>query len=571
MLPSPLTIPPVGAVAAAGPAAAIGDGRQAAFQRALQSLVGQSVTGEVLSRFNDGSFMVNVAEHAVRMQLPADASVGSHLPLTVLSAEPRATFELRQASSSNVVLYGEAPAGTDDLYSPPHPSGAGLNPQASSTPAALARVALPGQGSTTAMPAESAPTAGSLPPTSAGAPSSAATISAGSMPGAAAPATAWSADTAALVSATVAARSGAGPATNASTSAAVNSAGTPASAATAAPDPRASGSASLTPPTALPPASVPGALLAAGAMLNAAPSRNTRTPLAATDTAHAASVGAADEEHGAAALSSHGGASISSGQASSQTSRAQHSAASLLGKAPLTALADLPALDAGTSQPELSPAARILGKLLNQPAAASAEPLQGKTPLFNRTEAHPAQLAQTLQNSIEDSGLFYESHLAAWSRGERTLEQLQREPQMQQLQRPDTAGQPDRSSAQQINQQLLSHEQGRVQWQGEAWPGTPMHWQIQRDSEHGSDGRGGSDAAPAPVWRSQLRLRFAALGELSVAITMVGQQVHLQLQTDQASSTNTLRTQAGTLEQAMSAAGINLASLQIEQGDQHDG
>src|SRR5574343_212003 len=136
MLPSPLTIAPVGAVSAASPAAAIGDGRQAAFQRALQSLVGQSVTGEVLSRFNDGSFMVNVAEHAVRMQLPADAGVGSRLPLTVLSAEPRATFELAQPSSS-VVLYGEAhvPAGTGALYRPQSSSAAPASSPSSTTPA----------------------------------------------------------------------------------------------------------------------------------------------------------------------------------------------------------------------------------------------------------------------------------------------------------------------------------------------------------------------------------------------------------------------------------------------------
>ncbi|HSP58322.1 MAG TPA: flagellar hook-length control protein FliK, partial [Halomonas sp.] len=42
----------------------------------------------------------------------------------------------------------------------------------------------------------------------------------------------------------------------------------------------------------------------------------------------------------------------------------------------------------------------------------------------------PAQVAERLQGSVRDSGLFYESHVARWYRGELPREQLQREPQM---------------------------------------------------------------------------------------------------------------------------------------------
>ncbi|MYN44257.1 flagellar hook-length control protein FliK [Pseudoduganella sp. FT93W] len=518
MLPNSLTIPPVGAVAVASPAVAIGDGRQAAFQRALQSLVGQSVTGEVLSRFNDGSFMVNVAEHAVRMQLPADASVGSRLPLTVLSAEPRATFELNQPSSS-VVLYGDAhaPAGTGDLYTPASAGGASAS---ASTASALA--------------------AGSHPATSsaAGGQNSAATAAAS-----AAPASSAASAAAAAAANTPASNAAGNPAALAGAAAQLASAAA-AFPALAASVMAASGPASSRPTT--PPSALP-----AGSDDEIAPG----LPRPASGAATAAAAGAA------------GG---------SQATRGHSAAASLLGKAPLTPLAELPGLDAGTSQPELSNAAKILGSVLSQPAAASALPLLGKTALFSQGAPEPARLAQTLQSTIEDSGLFYESHVAAWSRGERTLEQLQREPQMQQAQRAadhgnDAAGIPDRTAAQQINQQLLTHEQGRVQWQGEAWPGQPMQWEIQRQTEREPRGRNGAEAEATPIWRSSLRLRFAALGELSATITLVGQQVHLQLQTDDAASGATLRAQAGVLEQAMAAAGIPLTSCQIQDGDDHDG
>lgn len=512
MLPSPLTIAPVGAVSAASPAVAIGDGRQAAFQRALQSLVGQSVTGEVLSRFNDGSFMVNVAEHAVRMQLPADAGVGSRLPLTVLSAEPRATFELAQPSSS-VVLYGEAhvPAGTGDLYRPQSGSAA----PASSSPSAPAAPA----GNAAGSPGASSAAAGSA-------------------------------------SAQAAAASLAGDAAESAASARL-----------AAPPFAGAQPASTAAQLASMAAAYPALAAAAAASATAA----SRSPTAASPLLPASDDAAEGASSAGSAPASAGGAA-----SASQSSRAHSAGASLLGKAPLTPAAQLPGLDAGTSQPELSSAARILGSLLSQPAAASALPLLGKAALFSQGAPEPAQLAQTLQNTIEESGLFYESHVAAWSRGERTLEQLQREPQMQQARLPatasgETAAVPDRSAAQQINQQLLTHEQGRVQWQGEAWPGQPMQWEIRRQNEREARGRSAGEQDATPVWRSNLRLRFAELGELNASITLVGQQIHLQLQTDDAASGATLRAQAGVLEQAMAAAGIPLSSCQINDGDAHDG
>lgn len=523
MLPTSLTIPPVGAVAATGPAVAIGDGRQAAFQRALQSLVGQSVTGEVLARFQDGSFMVNVAEHGVRMQLPADASIGSRLPLTVLSAEPRASFELHQPSAS-VVLYGEAHAsdGTADLYSPtPHASPAGS--------------AQPGVPTTS--------NAGAASSAFAQAAASTATNTPGSNPASPGTGTQLPGGT------------GATPPAGMAAQLASNVAANPAN-----------------------PALVASLLAAAGTL---ASQRSTLSAKLASPagTAAADSAGRFASDSGApGGLASAASAAPHAASAGNAAARAHSSAASLLGKAPLTPLAELPGLDAGTAQPELSGAARMLGSLLSQPNSASALPLLGKTALFGHAAPDPAQLAQTLQSSIEESGLFYESHLAAWARGERSLEQLQREPQMQSAQAAAPQGSapegtpPDRAAAQQINQQLLVQEQGRLQWQGESWPGQPIQWEIQRQpGPDQREGRSGSDDAPATIWRSSLRLRFAALGQLSATITMVGQQVHLQLLTDVDDSAATLRAQAPALSGSMEAAGIPLSSLSIARDDSHDG
>ncbi len=85
---------PPTSVDAARPVAVIGDARQELYQRALQRLVGQSLQGQVLSRYTDGSFLVKFADTAARVILPPGTEVGDSLPLTLVSAQPRPTFYL---------------------------------------------------------------------------------------------------------------------------------------------------------------------------------------------------------------------------------------------------------------------------------------------------------------------------------------------------------------------------------------------------------------------------------------------------------------------------------------------
>ncbi|MFD2196837.1 flagellar hook-length control protein FliK, partial [Halomonas beimenensis] len=78
----------------------------------------------------------------------------------------------------------------------------------------------------------------------------------------------------------------------------------------------------------------------------------------------------------------------------------------------------------------LSGTARTIGDLLVRfPAPASA--VSPAAPLMAAGEtAAPALLAQRIEGSIRDSGLFYESHLARWYQGKLPPSQLMREPQM---------------------------------------------------------------------------------------------------------------------------------------------
>jgi len=205
--------------------------------------------------------------------------------------------------------------------------------------------------------------------------------------------------------------------------------------------------------------------------------------------------------------------------------------------------------------------------------------INGKAPLSAGGPPDTGKLSQGLQRALGDSGLFYESHVAEWAEGKRSLQDLQREPQMQRQGAAQGAGQsqadavakalagPDLSAAQMINQQLHTHEQGKVMWQGEAWPGQQMQWLVERDQqgEAGDKGgrREGRDGEADPVWRSGVRFRFPMLGKVAANVTLVGDQVHIAVQSGSEDTAATLRAWASALQQAMDAAGAPLTSLAI--------
>lgn len=248
-------------------------------------------------------------------------------------------------------------------------------------------------------------------------------------------------------------------------------------------------------------------------------------------------------------------------------------AALQLAKAPLTPSNQLPGFDPSAPPPALSSAARAISTVLTQAESRPGAPVSivGTTPLSQAPDAHPAALAQSLHNAIGASGLFYESHVAEWAEGKRPLQELMREPQMAQVahaaqgERAVVAG-PDLAAAQFINLQLHTHEQGRVLWQGEVWPGQQMEWEINKDAPQDGRGERGADGQP-PTWRSGVRFQFPLLGTVSASVVMVGDQVHIQVRTGSEQSAAALRLGAGALEQSMDAAGSPLSSLTIGRQD----
>jgi hypothetical protein len=233
-------------------------------------------------------------------------------------------------------------------------------------------------------------------------------------------------------------------------------------------------------------------------------------------------------------------------------------------------MARLPSGAADGANASISTAGKALGDVIAaaQKADTQASAAIGRTPLLAAPSGDADAIAQALKDGLGKSGLFYESHVAEWAEGARSRADLAAEPQARGMPPPT-----DPNTAQFINLQLNAHELGRVAWQGQLWPDRDMHWDVERDAHSGQEG----DQAEGTTWRSSLRLRFGALGEVAARVVLSGDRLHIRLDAPDAAVGSLLDAHRARLAQALDAAGTPLAQLAIHaahedgQDDQDDG
>jgi hypothetical protein len=216
------------------------------------------------------------------------------------------------------------------------------------------------------------------------------------------------------------------------------------------------------------------------------------------------------------------------------------------------------ASDANTS---ISTAGKALGDIIAtaQKADTPATAALGRTPLLGAASLDAASIARALQDGMGKSGLFYESHVAEWAQGARSMGDLAAEPQAQ-GRMPSPA---DPATAQFINMQLTAHEQARVAWQGQLWPGQEMRWEVERDPAERDASAGAGDDDAGGTWQSRLMLRFGALGEVAARVVLSGDQLHIRLDAASEEAGQRMQAQRARLEQALDAAGMPLSTLAI--------
>jgi hypothetical protein len=214
----------------------------------------------------------------------------------------------------------------------------------------------------------------------------------------------------------------------------------------------------------------------------------------------------------------------------------------------------------GSANASISKAGKLLGEVIAaaQNNGAPQTAAIGRTPLLAAPGADAAQIAAALQKGMEKSGLFYESHVAEWAQGARTQTELAAEPQARGMAPPT-----DPATAQLINLQLNAHEQARVAWQGQLWPGQELRWEIERDAPDGEQaGRNDADGDGHGSWQSSLTLRFGQLGEVAAKLVLSGGQLHIRLDASEAARA-LLEAGSGRLADALDAAGAPLNTLAI--------
>lgn len=251
---------------------------------------------------------------------------------------------------------------------------------------------------------------------------------------------------------------------------------------------------------------------------------------------------------------------------------------------------------APSAQSTISPSPRV-------PTPVAGPSVAGAAPSIDLA----ASLVRALTATIEQSGLFYESHLREWMSGVRSLAQLQQEPQAL-LSRPHAAptssqsppsgqtgfgtlsatstdGTPNEArmaspatvaggpstnasltsnpvhgvhpdSQPVLRQQLDVLATQVFSWNGAAWPDAPMEWEISRHNHEGMADETGAH------WATTLTLSLPTLGKVEARLAIHESQVVMQLTAPD--SAHTLSGHDQELRAALLQAGLTLSQLSIQ-------
>lgn len=237
----------------------------------------------------------------------------------------------------------------------------------------------------------------------------------------------------------------------------------------------------------------------------------------------------------------------------------------------------------------LGSAARAIADILARfPAPPSA--VRPAAPLVAAgTPADAPAVAARLRTAIESSGLFYESHLARWQRGDFPLRQLAREPQMSRSPprappaapttepapgtRAGAYAAPGPAPSEPVSpalQDVLRHQlevlaNPVLRWEGDIWSGlflalaiqVPERW-LDRHSE-GDDGR----PAGEETWHSDLSLQLPRLGEVRVDLRLRGERVALKITAESEAAGARLAAAGEGLRSRLEACGFERVALRF--------
>jgi hypothetical protein len=275
-----------------------------------------------------------------------------------------------------------------------------------------------------------------------------------------------------------------------------------------------------------------------------------------------------------------------------------------------------------SSPEQLGATARMLSSLSQQAPEKAYVRAAQSTPLWETPQPpETRQLAAVLQETLSNSGLFYESHQAQWLGGERTTAQLLLEPQnlIPEQAKIMAAGSPankttatgesdsksvivevaagkvilandnpgrtvaahanaDSNSPTPLNspamqdnkpvsipdhlqplvqQQLNALETSQLMWQGNVWPGQDMQWEVHEQVPQHST------QESQRQWVTQIQLDLPNLGVVAATLRFNSAGLSLTLNADTQQTRTLLGNASSGLVSALSQAGISVLSTQV--------
>jgi hypothetical protein len=210
----------------------------------------------------------------------------------------------------------------------------------------------------------------------------------------------------------------------------------------------------------------------------------------------------------------------------------------------------------------------LLGQAVDAPRAAvpSSTTLSANT-LVELPAAARNMLPVRLSQTISESGVFYESHLAKWSSGSLSLETILREPQARigqeahvSVKLAELGGMPE-EAARLAGRQLQMLEGAPFLWEGLAWPGQAMEWQVREEA--GGEGQGEADEAAAE-WVTELKLTLPRMGGVHAQLGLAGDRLRLRLLATESATREALTVSLPLLAKGFEANGLHPVELQVE-------
>jgi flagellar hook-length control protein FliK len=210
----------------------------------------------------------------------------------------------------------------------------------------------------------------------------------------------------------------------------------------------------------------------------------------------------------------------------------------------------------------------LLGQAVDAPrAAVPASTTLSANTLVELPSSSRHMLPVRLSQTLSESGMFYESHLAKWSNGSLSLEAILREPQARMGQEPqvqarlaDLGGMPE-EAARLAGRQLQMLEGGPFLWQGLAWPGQAMEWQVRE--EPGGDG-GGETGEASSEWVTELNLTLPRMGSVHAQLGLTGERLRLRLLAAEPTTREALNAALPLLAKGFEASGLQPVDMQVE-------